>query len=97
MKRSSNVSATTASVWTVSSCIVSVSVLICRSVLAWASKSSGANGVVELSPFEFLDRLKDLVPPPRKHRHRYRGVSAPNPDPAVAGESRGTIRLPCRG
>jgi hypothetical protein len=30
----------------------------------------GANGVVELSPFEFLDRLADLVPPPRKHRHR---------------------------
>jgi hypothetical protein len=29
-----------------------------------------ANGVVELTPFEFLDRLADLVPPPRKHRHR---------------------------
>ena len=24
--------------------------------------------MVELSPFEFLDRLADLVPPPRKHR-----------------------------
>ena len=24
----------------------------------------GANGVVELSPFEFLDRRADLVPPP---------------------------------
>ncbi len=24
----------------------------------------------ELSLFEFLDRLTDLVPPPRKHRHR---------------------------
>jgi hypothetical protein len=24
----------------------------------------GANGVVEISPFEFLDRLADLVPPP---------------------------------
>ena len=32
--------------------------------------SARANGVVELSPFEFLDRLSDLVPPPRKHRHR---------------------------
>ena len=30
----------------------------------------GANGVVELSPFDFLDRLADLVPPPRNHRHR---------------------------
>ena len=28
--------------------------------------------------FEFLDRLADLVPPPRKHRHRYHGVFAPN-------------------
>ncbi len=34
------------------------------------SKRPGANGVVELSPFDFLDRLADLVPPPRKHRHR---------------------------
>jgi hypothetical protein len=39
---------------------------------------ASAYGVVELSPFEFLDRLADLVPPPRKHRHRYHGVFAPN-------------------
>ena len=25
-----------------------------------------------------LDRVVDLVPPPRKHRHRYHGVFAPN-------------------
>jgi len=43
------------------------------------STRPGANGIVELSPFEFLDRLADLVPPPRKHRHRYHGVFAPNP------------------
>jgi len=42
------------------------------------STRPGANGVVELSRFEFLDRLADLVPPPRKHRHRYHGVFAPN-------------------
>ncbi len=42
------------------------------------STRPGANGVVELSAFEFLDRLADLVPPPRKHRHRYHGVFAPN-------------------
>jgi hypothetical protein len=42
------------------------------------STRPGANGVVELSPFEFLDRLADLVPPPRKHRHRYHEVFAPN-------------------
>ena len=38
----------------------------------------GAGGVIELSPFEFLDRLADLIPQPRKHRHRYHGVFAPN-------------------
>ena len=42
------------------------------------STRPGANGVVELSPVEFLDRLANLVPPPRKHRHRYHGVFAPN-------------------
>jgi len=34
------------------------------------STRPGANGVVELSPFDLLDWLADLVPPPRKHRHR---------------------------
>jgi hypothetical protein len=38
----------------------------------------GENGVIDLSPGEFLDRLADLVPPPRRHRHRYHGVFAPN-------------------
>ena len=38
----------------------------------------GENGVVELPPCDFFDRLADLVPPPRKHRHRYHGVFAPN-------------------
>ncbi len=42
------------------------------------STRPGANGVVDLSPFEFLDRLADLVPPPRKRRHRCHGVFAPN-------------------
>ncbi len=42
------------------------------------STRPGANGVVEFTPFEFLDRLANLVPPPRKHRHRYYGVFAPN-------------------
>jgi hypothetical protein len=42
------------------------------------STRPGVSGVVELSPFEFLDRLAALVPPPRKHRHRYHGVFAPN-------------------
>ena len=42
------------------------------------STRPGTNGVIELTPFEFLDRLAALVPPPRKHRHRYHGVFAPN-------------------
>lgn len=42
------------------------------------STQPDANGVVELSPFKLLDRLADLVPPPRKHRHRYLGVFARN-------------------
>ena len=31
-----------------------------------------------MSASEFLDRIALLVPPPRKHRHRYFGVLAPN-------------------
>ena len=42
------------------------------------STRPGANGVVELTPFELLDRLADLIPQPRRHRHRYHGVFAPN-------------------
>jgi len=34
------------------------------------STRPGVSVVVELFPFEFLDRLAALVPPPRKHRHR---------------------------
>jgi hypothetical protein len=57
------------------------------------STRPGANGVVELSPFEFLDRLADLVPPPRKHRHRYHGVFAPNHKlrPAVTSLAIGNV------
>jgi len=35
---------------------------------------------ISLSVISYRDRqaLADLVPPPRKHRHRYHGVFAPN-------------------
>jgi hypothetical protein len=61
------------------------------------STRPGANGVVELSPLEFLDRLADLVPPPRKHRHRYHGVFAPNHKlrRAVTGLAIGNIGKRC--
>ena len=57
------------------------------------STRPGVNGVVELTPFEFLDRLADLVPPPRRHRHRYHGVFAPNHKlrPAVTALAIGNI------
>jgi hypothetical protein len=57
------------------------------------STRPGASGVVELTPFEFLDRLADLVPPPRRHRHRYHGVFAPNHPlrPAVTALAIGNI------
>ena len=32
----------------------------------------------ELSVSEFLDQVAALIPLPRKHRHRYSGVLAPN-------------------
>ncbi len=59
------------------------------------SKSTrpGTNGVVELTAFEFLDRLAALVPSPRKHRHRYHGVFAPNHPlrPAVTALAIGNV------
>jgi hypothetical protein len=57
------------------------------------STRPGASGRVELTPFEFLDRLADLVPPPRRHRHRYHGVFAPNHNlrPAVTALAIGNI------
>ena len=30
------------------------------------------------TPLEWLDRVAVLIPPPRRHRHRYHGVLAPN-------------------
>ena len=57
------------------------------------STQPGANGVIELAPFEFLDRLADLIQQPRKHRHRYHGVFAPNHPlrPAVTALAIGNI------
>lgn len=34
--------------------------------------------VLRLSLAEFLERIAALIPPPRKHRHRYFGVLAPH-------------------
>jgi len=34
--------------------------------------------VLVLTPIELLNHLAVLIPPPRRHRHRYYGVLAPN-------------------
>jgi len=52
-----------------------------------------------LSPFELLDRISRLVPPPRVHRHRYHGVLAPNAKlrAAVVAIGRGAPDTDTRG
>jgi hypothetical protein len=42
------------------------------------SKPLKGEKVLFLKPFELLDRLAKLIPPPRYHRHFYHGVLAPN-------------------
>jgi hypothetical protein len=34
--------------------------------------------VLSLTPLELIDHLAAVIPPPRRHRHRYHGVLAPN-------------------
>lgn len=48
--------------------------------LVYESVKPGPGGSVSqmLTPLELLDRLAALIPPPRRHRHRYVGVLAPN-------------------
>ena len=57
------------------------------------STRPGTSGVIELTPFEFLDRLAALIPPPRRHRHKYHVVFAPNHllRPAVTAAAIGNI------
>lgn len=48
--------------------------------LVYESPKPGPGGRVSqiLTPQELMDRLAALIPPPRRHRHRYYGVLAPN-------------------
>ena len=57
------------------------------------STRPGASGVIELTPFALLDRLATLIPPPRRHRHRYHGVFAVNHSlrPAVTALAIGNV------
>lgn len=71
--------------------------------LVYESKKPGPGGKISvlLTPHQLLDRLAALIPPPRRHRHRYYGVlalnsphraavtalaAAPKPPPAEAVE-----------
>ena len=40
--------------------------------------TAGGQTALLLNPSELLDKLAQLIPPPRYHRHRYHGVLAPN-------------------
>jgi hypothetical protein len=33
---------------------------------------------IQLDPLEFIDRIAAFIPPPRRHRHHYHGIFAPN-------------------
>ncbi|MCE5316658.1 MAG: transposase [Parachlamydia sp.] len=33
---------------------------------------------VQLQPLDFINRIAAFIPPPRRHRHHYHGVFAPN-------------------
>lgn len=48
--------------------------------LVYESVKPGARGSVSLilTPLELIERLAAPIPPPRRHRHRYYGVLAPN-------------------
>jgi hypothetical protein len=48
--------------------------------LVYESTKPGPGGNVSLlrTPMQLLDRLAALIPPPRRHRHRYYCVLAPN-------------------
>lgn len=48
--------------------------------LRYKLSKPGPKGETELvlTPDEFLDRIAALIPPPRRHRHRYFGILAPN-------------------
>jgi hypothetical protein len=49
-----------------------------------------------LTPLELIERLAALIPPPRRHRHRYYGVLAPNAPLRSAVTPRWRVRRPRR-
>jgi hypothetical protein len=77
--------------------------------LVYESIKPGPGGSVSLmlTPLELIECLAALIPPPRRHRHRYYGVLAPNaplrgqvtalagvPDGTPAADATGSIAAP---
>jgi hypothetical protein len=71
--------------------------------LVYESPKPGPGGRVSqiLTPLELMDRLAALIPPPRRHRHRYYGVLAPNsrrrPSPGRQGRMPWPRKVPSVG
>ena len=53
--------------------------------------------VLMLTPLQFLDRIALLIPPPRRHRHRYFGVLAPNSPWRAAVTARAGVAIETEG
>jgi hypothetical protein len=49
-----------------------------RVVYRLAKPQRDGTTALTLTPLELIDHLAALIPPPRRHRHRYHGVLAPN-------------------
>jgi hypothetical protein len=49
-----------------------------RIVYRLAKPQRDGTTALTLMPLELIDQLAALIPPPRRHRHRYHGVLAPN-------------------
>jgi len=62
--------------------------------LVYENSKPGPGGSVGLmlTPMQLQGRLAVLIPPPRKHRHRYYGVLAPNAPLARGGHRAGAAR-----
>ena len=52
--------------------------LIYKPTTQWKTAAGYKQHPIYLSPLEFIEKIALLIPPPRKHRHRYFGVLAPN-------------------
>lgn len=64
--------------------------------LVYESVKPGPGGSVSLvrTPLELLDCFAALIPPPRRHRHRYVGVLAPNAPLRAGGDGAGATGSP---